>query len=269
MRSLGFIVLVVFVAACSAPPPAPEPEPPPIAPADTLAPPPPGPEPEPEPPPPEPEPDPATVLLDRVFASMGGRDVWGSLRAYATEGTSSVETTFGETTIETTSLVAGLLQIRAEQDTPVGDVLVRVNGETASLLVDGNARDPGPGFAASVQSQVLFSLPYVLMHADSLLFSRGEDTPDGLAVLVYQAPGVDASYEMVIGADGRPVRVESIQPSPVGPAQMVHTITGYRSVGGLQVPIGTRQSTEGQVTGSTEITVFTLDPEIAPGAFGD
>jgi hypothetical protein len=208
------------------------------------------------------------VLLDRVVAALGGREAWSDLRAYSTEGTSTVETTYGPTTIETTSLVAGMRKIRAEQDTPVGDVLVRVDGETATLLVGGSSQNPGPGFAASVRSQVLFSLPYVLMTADSLAFSRGDDTPDGLAVLTYRAPGVDASYEMVIGADGRPVRIESVQPGILGPSRVVRTITAYRAVGALLVPSETRQSTDGQLTGASEITGFTPNPEIPPGAFG-
>ena len=201
--------------------------------------------------------------------ALGGRAAWDSLAAYATEGTSTVQTTYGPTTIETASLVAGMRQIRAEQQTPVGDVLVRVDGEVASLLVDGAPRDPGPNFAASVRSQLLFSVPFVLMNADALTVTRGDDTTDGLAVLIYRAPGVDAAYEMVVGEDGRPVRIESEQPGPMGTARTVHTISGWREVAGLAVPTGATQTSGGREVGSSEITGFTPNPEIPADAFGE
>ena len=270
MRTLGASALaaLLLLSACSGPPPAPEPLPEP-APADTVA-----ALPAPAPVPAdtvaaEPDPEPGAVLLATVVDALGGRAAWDSLAAYATEGTSTVQTTYGPTTIETASLVAGMRQIRAEQQTPVGDVLVRVDGEVASLLVDGAPRDPGPNFAASVRSQLLFSVPFVLMNADALTVTRGDDTTDGLAVLIYRAPGVDAAYEMVVGEDGRPVRIESEQPGPMGTARTVHTISGWREVAGLAVPTGATQTSGGREVGSSEITGFTPNPEIPADAFGE
>ena len=135
--------------------------------------------------------------------------------------------------------------------------------------MDGAPRDPGPNFAASVRSQLLFSVPFVLMNADALTVTRGDDTTDGLAVLIYRAPGVDAAYEMVVGEDGRPVRIESEQPGPMGTARTVHTISGWREVAGLAVPTGATQTSGGREVGSSEITGFTPNPEIPADAFGE
>lgn len=265
MRSaVALAALALAVAACSAPPPAP-PEPPPPAPVDSvvIAP------PEPEPPviedttAAEPEPTPEEVLLARVFDAMGGREAWRQVRAYSTEGTYAAQTTFGPTTIQTRSLVAGLRQIRAEQSTPVGDVLARVNGTSGTLLVDGAVSASGPAFVASVQSQLLFSLPYVLMNADSLAFSTHPDDPSRL---VYEMPGLEATYTMTVGEDGRPTRIESRQP---GTATVAHTLVAFREVGDLVIPATTRQTANGRATGEAAITAFTPNPEILPGAFGD
>ena len=162
-----------------------------------------------------------------------------------------------------------LRRIRAEQSTPVGDVLARVNGGDGDLLVNGATSASGPAFAASVQSQLLFSVPYVLMNADSLSFSRGADTPEGLAVLTYRAEGVDATYSMAIDEEGRPVRIESVQPGPAGPTVIAHEIVAFREAEGLLVPATTTQTAGGNPVGTVDLTVFTPNPEIPPGAFGD
>lgn len=266
-RIAPVVALTVAVAACSRPMPAP-PDAPLPAPVDSVE-----VVPEPEPPPvledttaAEPEPTPEEALLAQVFETLGGRDAWREVRAYATVGTYKAHTMIGATTIETRSLVAGVRRIRAEQSTPVGDVLARVNGTSGTLLVDGSPSASGAEFAASVQRQLLFSLPYVLMNADSLTFARLEDTPDGLAVLSYRAPGIDAVYLLRVRENGRPDHVASTSPSE---PEVRHSLIDFREAGGLLVPSIIRQSAGGRETGEVTISGFTPNPEIPPGAFGE
>ncbi|MEM6327597.1 MAG: hypothetical protein AAF791_10805 [Bacteroidota bacterium] len=269
-RAVLLAGLALVLAACSRPMPAPpeplpvpasvdtvavvlEPIPPPVVEVDTVV--------------AEPEVPPEILLLGRVFEAMGGREAWREVSAYATEGTYSASTRIGQTTINTRSLVAGLRRIRAEQSTPVGDVLALVNGTEGTLFVDGDRGAYGEVFATGVVTQVLFSLPFVLLNADSLTFSREPESPGGLAVLRYEAPGIDAVYRMHVGADGRPIEIVSTQPGPVGPTTVTHRFFRFEEVDGRLVPGTVQQLADGRVTGTTEITRFTVNPEVPPGTF--
>ena len=206
-------------------------------------------------------------LLGRVLESLGGREAWREVAAYSTRGSSAVPTAYGEISVASASTVAGADRVRVEQSTPVGNILVRVDGERASLNVDGVDRPPPPGFVASVRSQLLFTVPYVLMHARDLRVSRGADV-DGLASLRYTAPGVGAIYEARIGADGRPVEIHSLQPGPAGLARLVYTVSDYREVGALVVPHRYVHTADGVAAGSTSLAVFRVNPDVSAEAFG-
>lgn len=206
-------------------------------------------------------------LLGRVLESVGGREAWHGVTAYSTRGSSAVQTDYGEISVASASTVSGAGRVRVEQNTPVGNVLVRVDGERAALNVDGTDRQPPPGFVESVRAQLLFTLPYALMNAASLRVARAPDV-DGLAALRYAVEGVGAVYEARLGADGRPVEIHSVQPGPAGLSRLVYTVSDYRDVSGLTVPHRYTQTADDVRTGSTTITVFRVNPDVSAESFG-
>lgn len=208
------------------------------------------------------------ALLETVFDALGGKEAWMGLSAYSTTGTSSVQTSFGEVEITSATTIGGPRRFRAEQTTPVGNVLVLIDGDAASVQSGGVEQPTPPGFIDGLRSQLLFSLPYVLMSADALEVVRMPDTEDGLAVLRYTASGVPWPYDLVIGADGRPVRIESTQAGPTGPARLVSTISDYREVNGLMVPFGYSQTSNGEPSSASTLEAFTVNPAITDDTFG-
>ena len=207
-------------------------------------------------------------LLGRVFAAVGGREAWDAINGYASAGSFTGPTPFGEATIATQSLIGGADKIRVEQATPVGNILLQLNGNAAALSVGGAAQPVGPGFAGTIRSQLLFSVPYLMAFPEGLEVARMADTDDGMAVLRITASGVPAPYDLVVGEDGKPVRIESTQPGQAGPVRLVYAFSDYREMGGVMLPFTTVQTTGGQPAGTTTLETFTPNPEMPEGSFG-
>ncbi|MEL6614400.1 MAG: insulinase family protein, partial [Bacteroidota bacterium] len=207
-------------------------------------------------------------LLGRVFDAVGGREAWGAVESYASAGSFTGPTPFGVATIASQSLIGGADKIRVEQATPVGNILLQLDGSTATLSVGGATQPTGPGFASTIRSQLLFSLPYLMAFPEGLEVARMADTEDGFAVLRITASGVVAPYDLIVGEDGKPARIESTQPGQTGPVRLVYAFSDYREVGGVMLPFTTVQTTDGEDAGTTTLESFTANPEMPEGAFG-
>jgi len=206
-------------------------------------------------------------LLAEVLDALGGEEAWEAVKAYASEGTTGMSSMVGEVSIQSASVVRGTGEIRVEQSTPVGDALILVRGETVTLEVEGRRQIPSPE-ASGVRAQLLFSVPYVLAHRETLSMNRIADRPGGLPVLRFRAPGVEPLYDLILSTDRRPLRIESIQASAMGPGYFAYSFSDYREIGGLQIPFRTEQRVDDMLLTTSILTRFTANPEIPAGAFG-
>ncbi len=209
-------------------------------------------------------------LMTEVLDALGGHAAWDSLGAYATLAATQMNSLMvGDVSIQSASVVRGADGVRVEQFTPVGTVRVQIDGERVGFAIDGAAQEAPPGVASGVRSQLLFSVPYVLMRREDLSINRVADRRGGLPVLRFRAPGVEPLYDLVLSPDRRPLRIESIQASASGPGYYTYGFSDYREAGGLVVPFRTQQRVDDMILTTTTLETFTADPDLPTGTFGD
>ena len=207
------------------------------------------------------------ALLGRLVDAVGGAEALAALDLYQTRGRSEVLTPQGALQIETVTTIGGADRVRAEQTLPGGQqISIVMNGPSVRFNTPAGPRTPPPGLVQQIMSSLYFSLPYVLAQRDAIAFER-VDGEDGAAVLQYTGPGVDATYRMTLGADGRPTRIESQQVGPAGPALQVYTLGDYRETGGLTLPFRYEQTTGGQPAGSTQLQAVVTAPTVTDDTF--
>ncbi|OZC01971.1 hypothetical protein [Rubricoccus marinus] len=207
-------------------------------------------------------------LMAEMLDALGGVAAWDSVEAYSTAGDTQVNSlVMGDVSVESISVVRGADGVRVEQFTPVGSVLVQIDGDRVGFAISGESRPAPDGMASSVRSQLLFSVPYVIMRREDLAINRVADRPGGLPVLRFRAPGVEALYDLVMSQDRRPLRIESIQASAAGPGYYAYIFSDYREADGLLVPFQTEQRVDDLLLTTTVLSAFTVSPEITARTF--
>ncbi|MGB3542123.1 M16 family metallopeptidase, partial [Rubrivirga sp.] len=205
--------------------------------------------------------------LERAANAMGGADRFAALEVYATMTETEVaQGPMAGNTISGTTLMAPPNRMRAQQNTPFGEITVVLNDGQGLLMVGGQSQPAPPQLAAQVRDQAYLS-PVFLMTQYADLEAEALAPMDGLDQIRISASGLSTPVTYVLDADGRPVRAMTTAVGPEGPMEVVVEFSDYRDVDGLMLPFRTVQTDGGELSQTTTIQSYDLSPTVAADAF--
>ena len=208
------------------------------------------------------------AALRRAADALGGAERFAAVTAYET--TSETEVSQGQlagNTLRGTTLVELPGRVRAQQQTPFGEITVVLNDGRGRLILPGGQSQPAPPpVAAGARDQLFLDLPYLMARLGDLEAEALEPV-DGMDRVRVRAEGLSQPVTLVLGADGRPVSATTTQVGPEGPAEVTVEFSDYRAVGGFVLPFRTVQTQGGETAQTTTVEAYDFAPTVPADAF--
>ena len=206
--------------------------------------------------------------LERAADALGGAARFAAITAYET--TSETEVSQGQlagNTLRGTTLVELPGRVRAQQQTPFGEITVVLNDGRGLLILPGGQSQPAPPtVAAGARDQLFLDLPYLMARLGDLEAEALEPV-DGMERVRVRAEGLGQPVTLVLGADGRPVRATTTQVGAEGPSEVTVEFGDYRAVGGFVLPFRTVQMQGGETAQTTTVEAYDFAPTVPADAF--
>ena len=204
------------------------------------------------------------ALMATAADSLGGADAFAAIQALRTRTLTTAPTPQGDVEIQSETTVRLPDTIHSVQRTPLGTVTILSEGSGAQILTAGGPQPAPPGIDEQIRGQLFLSVGYLFARAADL---GVESVPGEERTVRIAAPGVASPYTLVLGDDGRPAEIISIQPTQNGPADVRVRVSDYRAVGDLVLPFRYEQTLDGAPAGVTVVESITVDPDIPDGMF--
>jgi predicted Zn-dependent peptidase len=211
------------------------------------------------------------AIFERMAGSAGGTDP-GGLAGYHMEGTMEVQTPQGAMGIGLDLLVSFPDRMRMKLQTPMGEQLVVVDGETGFAGMGGQFQDlPGP--AVEDQKENLYRDPYFLAkHRDDPdleTVAAGTDDVDGVACDVVAVTFRGTSTRMCVADDGRVLKMtyQGDHPFNRAPGTIEATLGDFRDIDGRQVAHEEAQTFNGEPLMTLQWKSFRFNPEVDDSTF--
>jgi zinc protease len=198
-------------------------------------------------------------LLQRAQQAMGGADKLAAIK----DETETAEMSVGPGAMKVKQLNRYILsgEMRTDQDTPIGKVIVYTDGATGWLVSPQGSGPLPPVVLRQVQGEAFRNLPHIVLADRDTAVKVNATGPD--TVEISAADGLSATLEFD-AATGLPAKLTYRETSGGQPASIEQSYSDWRDASGIKVPFKTTIFQDGKPAGSAIVQDYKFNTGLKP-----
>jgi zinc protease len=203
-------------------------------------------------------------LLQRAQQAMGGADKLAAIKDETETAEMSVGPG-GQMKVKQLNRYILSGQMRTDQDTPIGKVIVYTDGTTGWLMSPQGSGPLPPVVLRQVQGEAFRNLPHIILSdrlADRDAATKVNATGPN-AVEISTADGLSATIEFD-AATGLPAKLTYRETSGGQPASIEQSYSDWRDASGIKVPFKTTILQDGKPAGSAIVQDYKFNTGLKP-----
>ncbi len=165
-------------------------------------------------------------------------------------------------------------QFRIEQETPMGNMTIVLDGDQAMAETPQGTQQLPPSVAQQIKNSLWRDVGYLMMNADDEALQVQSLGTEEIEGQTYEAlritPPAGSAFTLYVDPETmRPARMsyQGTNPQTGVPFDATDVYSNYQETGGITIPYTTTTYRGGEEAGSSTVQEFTINPDLEDGLF--